>query len=159
MQFNISFRPDLTKVRYHSRTLGRTRMAHTVLVSIPQSGLLRQVRDFLDEAGNRVLEAATEDAALRILDESSSELDLVLIDTHGQNAPSLARQAIRLRPDLKVLMISGEPEYIIRALVSEAGVGFLERPFAWRELKHKIDELMGMEALCGSATLDASSLA
>jgi DNA-binding response OmpR family regulator len=133
-------------------------MSHSVLISVPQHGLLRQIRDFLGEAGHQVVVAATEDAALEILDDSRSELDLLLVDAHGQNAPRLARHAALRRPGMKVLFISGEPEYIGRALIPEAEVGFLERPFAWCELTRKIDELMGAEPASERHTMTASSL-
>lgn len=133
-------------------------MSHTVLISVPQQGLLRQIYNFLGEAGHHVIEAATEDAALEILDDSRAELDLLLVDAHGQNAPRLARQAALRRPGMKVLLISAEPEYIGRALIPEAEIGFLERPFAWCELKRKIDELMGAEPISERHTMSASSL-
>jgi DNA-binding response OmpR family regulator len=133
-------------------------MSHTVLISVPQQGLLRQIRNFLGEAGHHVMEAATEEAAMQILDDERSELDLLLVDAHGQNAPRLARQAALRRPGIKVLLISGEPEYVSRALIPESEVGFLERPFAWCELKRKIDELMGAESICESDAVSTSSL-
>ncbi|HVX66663.1 MAG TPA: hypothetical protein VHA11_08685 [Bryobacteraceae bacterium] len=134
-------------------------MPHTVLLSVPQQGLLRQIRNFLGETGHQVMEASTEAAALRILDDSRSELDLLLLDAHIQDAPRLARQAALRRPRMKVLLISGEPEYIGRALIPETEIGFLEKPFAWCELKRKIDEMIGSdEPAVEPQTMSASSL-
>jgi DNA-binding NtrC family response regulator len=133
-------------------------MAHTVLISVSQQGLLYQIRDFLHGAGHRVMEAASDDAVLQILDESCSGPDLLLIDVHSHDAHRLARQAVLRRPGLKVLLISGEPEYITRELVPYTEVGFLERPFAWCDLKSKIDELMGTETLEARPDLSVTAL-
>jgi DNA-binding NtrC family response regulator len=117
-------------------------MPHTVLIAVPQKWLSRQIREFLRQGGNRVFEAATPEAALRILDESGQEVSLLLLDAHGIDAPGLAEQAVRKAPGIKLLVMSGEPEYISRTQLPAIDAGFLEKPFAWCDLQRKVDEVM-----------------
>ncbi len=131
-------------------------MSYTVLLSVTQQWLLRQIREFLHGAGLSVMEAATEDVALRILCESRPEVGLLLLEASAQDAPRLARQAARCRPGMKILLLSSDPDFVNRALMPEAEVGFLEKPFAWCELKSKLDELMGDEALRGERVMRTS---
>ncbi len=134
-------------------------MSYTVLLSVTQQWLLRQIREFLHGAGLSVMEAATEDVALRILCESRPEVGLLLMEANEQDAPRLARQAVRCRPGMKILLLSGEPEFVNRALMPEAEVGFLEKSFAWCELKRKLEELMGTQEIQGERVMRSSFIA
>jgi DNA-binding response OmpR family regulator len=133
----------------------------TVLLAIEQWPLLEQIRRFLEADGYRVVEAAAVGTALEMLDQLR-EVELLLADVPLPYAAGLAGQAVERCAGIKVLLISGEPEFVNRELVPEAEIGFIEKPFAWCELKRTIDELLFVriaERNCKLRTLTASSLA
>ncbi len=107
-----------------------------VLVSIASEGLRLQVVEFLNRCGLPVIEAETG------LDPTESAIALFLTDMRVEDAPVLMREAARHRPDLRALVISGDPEYVNRELVPDLSVHFIEKPFAWCELSEKIAKLM-----------------
>lgn len=117
-------------------------MAETVLISVQQAPLLDQIRDFLQHAGYAVLESASAEDTLHMLSHPWYRIDLLLADGTIREAQQLMRQAALFRPGLKVLLISGDPDYINRALMPELEIAFIEKPFAWRDLSCAIAELL-----------------
>lgn len=115
--------------------------AGAVLVSIAAEGLRLQVIEFLNRCGLRVLEA---DAESEVLDfaERDCAIRLLLADARLDDAPRLVREATRRRPDIRALVISGDPEFINRELVPDPCVHFIEKPFSWCELGDKIARLL-----------------
>jgi DNA-binding NtrC family response regulator len=117
-------------------------MAETVLISVRHVPLLDQIRDFLQRAGYTVLESQSPVDALNMLSSPWCGIDLLLADATIRDAPQFVRQTISRQPRLKVLMISGDPDYVNRELMPEPEIAFIEKPFAWCELKHAIAELL-----------------
>ncbi|MGE5647702.1 MAG: hypothetical protein ACM336_18150 [Acidobacteriota bacterium] len=115
----------------------------TVLVSIPHLPLLRQIREFLRRAGYAVLVAGSASDAVQLIGSSWCNIDLLLAETPLPDAAQLVRDAVARRPAVRVLLISGEPEFVGREFVPEPGVGFIEKPFAWSELSGMIAGLLG----------------
>jgi DNA-binding response OmpR family regulator len=115
-----------------------------VLVWVHREAFLCQLRDFLEGLGCVVVEAATGPEVLSVLAKPGFEADLLVADASSRDAAALARQAVQCRPALKVLMISSEPEYINRALVPEASIAFIEKPFAWCELRRAVEALLSL---------------
>ena len=131
----------------------------TVLLAIQQWPLLEQIRSFLEASGYRVVEAAAVGTALQILNELC-DVELLLSDAHGAHAADLASQATASRAGVKVLLISGEPDFVNRELIPQRDVGFIEKPFAWCELEHSIERLLrshAAEQRSKPRTLTASS--
>ncbi len=122
-----------------------------VLLSVYYQALGEQLRAFLTTMGYVVVEAASPGETLALLQAQTQKVDLLLADSSSQDAPALARQALRSRPGLKVLVISGEPGYVNRALMPQAGIAFLEKPFAWRVLKRKVESLLACRIPPGSS--------
>jgi DNA-binding NtrC family response regulator len=95
----------------------------------------------LSGLGYRVLEAADAATALTLL-EARSELRLLLTDVvlvQGMSGPGLAARARQLRPDLRVLFMSGH----VRNRVAfqeqlERDAHFLAKPFRKEELAQKV---------------------
>lgn len=91
-----------------------------------------QLRSF----GYNVLEAADDQGAFRIL-ESEQDIDLLLTDVvmpGGMNGAELGRRARELRPDLKLLYMSGFPRTSLEHGDTSEGVSLLLKPFRLREL-------------------------
>ena len=103
-------------------------------------------RKLLSGLGYRVVEAADAVTALSLL-EQKSDLQLLLTDVvlaQGTSGPELARDARRLRPNLKVLFMSG----YIRDTVAfheqlEQDAHFLAKPFRKEELARKLRLALG----------------
>ncbi len=115
--------------------------AGAVLVSIAAEGLRLQVIEFLNRCGLRVLEAGTENEVLEFT-EHDCAIGLLLADARVDDAPRLVREAARRSPDIRALVISGDPECINRELVPDPCVHFIEKPFSWCELGDKIARLL-----------------
>ena len=104
-----------------------------------------ELRDFstsvLRELGYEVIEASSGRAALEVL-ERGREIDLLFTDVvlpDGMSGRQLADEALRRRPELKVLFTTG---YIRNAIVHNGtlnpGVHLISKPFTFEELAAKV---------------------
>jgi signal transduction histidine kinase/CheY-like chemotaxis protein len=105
--------------------------------------------EMLRELGYGVLEAANGQAALRLIDANPA-IQLLFTDVGlpgGINGRELANEAMRRRPDLKVLFTSG---YTRNAIVHggrlDAGVALIGKPFTYAALAEKISQVLSAEA-------------
>jgi PAS domain S-box-containing protein len=109
----------------------------------------RELRDFstgvLRELGYEVLEASSGRAALELL-ERGRDIDLLFTDVvlpDGMSGRQLADEALRRRPDLKVLFTTG---YTRNAIVHngtlDPGVNLISKPFTYQELAAKVRALL-----------------
>src|SRR4051794_30981054 len=89
----------------------------TILTVDDDPDVRRFARVALADAGFRVLEAVSGEAALRLLDEETA-IDLLLTDMvmPGLNGLDLAREARRRCPEIKVLFASGYWQHIVTDL-------------------------------------------
>jgi PAS domain S-box-containing protein len=100
--------------------------------------------DALNELGYRTLEAEGAPAALRLLDAHPDVAllftDVVMPDTNGRK---LADEAVRRRPDLKVLFTTGYTRNaVVHNGVLDPGVELIGKPFTLEELAAKVRELL-----------------
>jgi len=99
----------------------------------------------LQHLGYQVQTAASGDQALAILERDSS-FDLLFTDVimPGRlNGPELAREALRLQPQLKVLYTSGYTENtIVHQGCLDKGVLLLSKPYRKLELARKVREAL-----------------
>jgi PAS domain S-box-containing protein len=115
----------------------------TVLVVEDDDALREHAVQILKELGYRVFEASSGASALAAL-ERETRVDLLLSDVvmpGGVNGRQLADRAVRLRPGLKVLFMTG---YTRNAIVHhgrlDAGVQLIGKPFSFEELAAKVRE-------------------
>ena len=108
------------------------------------------VRSFSSRAlrnkGYKVLEAASGDAALRLIQEEKPKLDLMITDVMmpGMDGAQLIREVRKIMPNLNVICISGYAEETMREKIgSDQDVHFLPKPFSLKQLAGKVKELMG----------------
>jgi signal transduction histidine kinase len=116
-----------------------------VLVIDDEPSIRMLLTDVLSDAGYSVLEASDGPAGLRVL-QSAARIDLLITDVGlpgGMNGRQVADAARSLRPDLRVLFITG---YAENALMGnghlERGMHVLAKPFEVERLAIKIRELV-----------------
>ncbi len=116
-----------------------------VLVIDDEPSIRMLAAEVLEDAGYAVLEAAEGSAGLRLL-RSDARIDLLITDVGlpgGMNGRQIADAARALRPDLKVLFITG---YAENAAVGnghlEPGMQVLTKPFAIDVLRARIREMV-----------------
>ena len=99
----------------------------------------------LERYGYTVIAARNVQDALRFAQDGSKAIHLVLTDTimPGMNGPQLAAQILAIRPEMKVLYMSG---YTDKAFPSTAAwepeIAFLQKPFTPHTLGRKVREIL-----------------
>jgi PAS domain S-box-containing protein len=107
-------------------------------------------REFLASSGYTVLEAADGHEALELAQSHHGPIHLLLTDVvmPGMSGPELATKLRTLRPEMKVLLVSGHAgEAVIRHGVKESGAVLLPKPFTEGILLHSIRAVLDDAAL------------
>ena len=115
----------------------------TILVR--RGPVLEVIEMFLGGLDYRILTAADGVAARKLI-ESDEAIDLLLTDVvmpNGLSGLDLAREARRLRQDLKVVLVSGYLRDSDDRSDGLAGLTFLEKPFRQAELADTIAAALG----------------
>ncbi|WP_279483173.1 PAS domain-containing sensor histidine kinase [Aureimonas sp. SK2] len=116
----------------------------TVLV-VEDEGLVRMlIVDVLGDLGYQPLEAVDAAMALPIL-ESSARIDLLVTDVGlpGMNGRQLAEIARRLRPQLKILFVTGYAESAsVRGEFLGENMDLIAKPFEYDALGAKVREMI-----------------
>ena len=100
--------------------------------------------DVLEELNYTALEAPSGDKALPIL-QSGQRIDLLVTDVGlpGMNGRQLAELARGLRPDLKILFVTGYAEKAaVRSEFLGENMEIVTKPFAMEALATKIREMI-----------------
>lgn len=116
----------------------------TILLVEDEQRVLELTAASLRELGYTVIEARSAQEALDIL-ERDAAIDLVLTDIvmPEMNGRKLADQALILRPDLKVMFMTGfTKNAVVHNGVLDPGVHFLAKPFSLEELSEKLREAL-----------------
>ena len=117
----------------------------TVLVVDDEPTVRMLVIDALAELGYACLEAGDGATGLRIL-QSNARIDLLITDVGlpgGLNGRQVADGARALRPDLKVLFITGYAENaVLNHGHIEHGMEVLTKPFAVSDLAGRVDRML-----------------
>jgi signal transduction histidine kinase/PAS domain-containing protein len=115
----------------------------TVLVIDDEPTIRMLVADVLGEAGFAAIEAADGPSGLKIL-QSNARIDLLITDIGlpgGLNGRQVADAARAIRPELKVLFITGYAENAaIREGRLEPGMSLITKPFEMDLLARKIQD-------------------
>jgi two-component system, cell cycle sensor histidine kinase and response regulator CckA len=120
--------------------------SETVLVVEDEAAIRQLTNLILQKAGYTVLLAESPIAAERIAGSHPGPIHLMLTDVvmPGMRGPELAERLIRLRPDLRVLYMSGyTDDAIAHHGFLDAGTEFLQKPFTPNRLTQKIREVLG----------------
>jgi two-component system, cell cycle sensor histidine kinase and response regulator CckA len=99
----------------------------------------------LEMFGYQVLAAADGEAALRICERYEKPIHLLISDVimPGMSGYDLADHLSRLRPAMKLLLMSGytNDATILQRILNE-GVNFIQKPFTPNALAHKVREVL-----------------
>jgi PAS domain S-box-containing protein len=117
----------------------------TILLVEDEEMIRKAAREILEVNGYRVLEASGGDEALMICREHKARIQLLMTDVvmPQMNGRELAERLASLRPELKVLYMSGyTDDAIVHHGVLDEGIAFLEKPFTAKALTHKVRELL-----------------
>ncbi len=113
----------------------------TVLLVEDEGSLRRAAVEFLSLRGYTVLEAQDGLEALSITRTHVSPIHLTVTDVvmPHMSGGELARELEKLRPDTKLLFLSGYPgETVVDHKVFEADSNFLQKPFTLNQLAKKV---------------------
>jgi PAS domain S-box-containing protein len=118
----------------------------TVLLVEDEEIVREPTRRILLKHGYTVLTARNSDDALYIVRAHSGAIDLLLTDVvmPGRSGKDLSVDVTALRPEIKVLFMSGySQDVIVHQGVIDEGVSLIEKPFSADDLLRKIhDELL-----------------
>ncbi len=121
------------------------RGCETVLLVEDEEAVRILVKRLLEAHGYTVLDAACGADALRIAAERDTVIHLLLTDVvlPQNNGRELAERMVELRPEIKVLFMSGyTDDSIVHYGVLEADVPFVQKPFTMDALIHKTRETL-----------------
>jgi|SRR6185436_8768083 DNA-binding NtrC family response regulator len=115
--------------------------AHEVLVVDDDQSLRLLCRVNLELDGHTVNEAATLDGARAVLSERADRVELVLLDVHvgAENGLTLLNELERDRPELPVVLLTGESGLPPDARGNARHV--LSKPFDISELSRMVERL------------------
>jgi signal transduction histidine kinase/ActR/RegA family two-component response regulator len=132
----------------------------TVLVVEDAEPLRELICGALSASGCNVLSAPQGQEALRIVNQQKGVIDLLVTDVimPGMNGPALAKQVRSLRPEIKVLYMTGYSGEFVRSDMLVPGVSFIQKPFTPADLRRKIRKMLAdkpaqaKKAAAGSAS-------
>jgi len=118
----------------------------TILVVDDEATIRHLIDEVLDDLGYTVIGAADGAAGLKVL-QSGARIELLITDVglpNGMNGRQVADAARALRPELKILFITG---YAENAVIGnghlEPGMELLTKPFTLDDLTHKVTDMLG----------------
>jgi len=117
----------------------------TILVVEDEANLRYLARQYLEKQGYKVIEAADGAVAMQIAVAHEGVIHLLLTDVimPGMNGRELAQRICEIRPNVKVLYMSGYTENVVgHNGMLDAGVRLLQKPFNLRDLKNIVREVL-----------------
>jgi PAS domain S-box-containing protein len=129
----------------HAEATATEAGTETILLVEDEANLRYLARQYLEKQGYRVLEAADGAVAVQIAVAHEGMIQLLLTDVimPGMNGRELAQRISEIRPNVKILYMSGYTENVIgRNGTLDAGVRLLQKPFTLRDLKSKVREVL-----------------
>ena len=117
----------------------------TILLVEDEANLRYLARQYLEKQGYKVIEAADGAVAMQIAVAHEAVIHLLLTDVimPGMNGRELAQRISQIRPNAKILYMSGYTENVIGENgILDAGVRLLQKPFNLRDLKTMVREVL-----------------
>ncbi|MBI5394017.1 MAG: PAS domain S-box protein [Verrucomicrobia bacterium] len=117
------------------------RGSETILLVEDDNRVRGVTRIMLEESGYKVVEASSGIEAVARAKERDGEIHLLLTDTvmPGLNGPQTAKEIKTLRPQIKVIYMSGYTDTsLLPRDASKHGAAFLQKPFSQSQLARKV---------------------
>jgi two-component system cell cycle sensor histidine kinase/response regulator CckA len=117
----------------------------SILLVEDDPALLALGREALGELGYRVHAAANGVEALRLLEEARPEVDVLVTDVvmPGMGGRDLAQRVAALRPEVRVLYVSGYTrDTVLREEIEGAEIEFLDKPYTPLLLARRVRETL-----------------
>jgi DNA-binding NtrC family response regulator len=111
-----------------------------VLVVDDEPEIRKLVAAMLARNGYRVLSADSGENALKLF-KSNPDTELLLTDvvSPGMSGPMIADEIVLLKPEIKVLFMSGyDSTQVVQRYVIEKGYSLLTKPFTMEQLEAKV---------------------
>ncbi|HUJ28429.1 MAG TPA: PAS domain S-box protein [Myxococcales bacterium] len=121
----------------------------TVLVVEDQQELRRLICTVLAGSGYRVVQARSGAEAVRLLESEAGPVHLLLTDVvmPQMGGPAVAAEVLRLRPQARVVYMSGyTDDAVVRHGVEASRVAFMQKPFSPASLLATIREVLDQPA-------------
>ena len=122
--------------RRHEHDVSTATGLQPVILVVDDERPIREIeRRLLDQAGYRVVEAAGAAEAIDVL-EQHERIDLLVadLDMPEVSGDEMVRRIRSLRPDLKVLYVTGYIDRLMDARPLWDGEAFLDKPFSMNGL-------------------------
>jgi two-component system cell cycle sensor histidine kinase/response regulator CckA len=121
-----------------------TEGTETVVIAEDDDMVRTLMRVALEESGYTVLEAGSGDAALELCGRHAGPIHLLVTDMvmPGMGGRALADRVTTMRPELRVLYVSGYAEAEVFDGGSDAETSFVQKPFKPEELTIKVRALI-----------------
>jgi len=135
--------------------------AETILLVEDEANLRYLAKQFLEKLGYKVIEAADGAVAMQIVVAHEGMIHLLLTDVimPGMNGRELAQRVAEIRPNIKVLYMSGYTENVIgHNGTLDAGVHLLQKPFNLRDLKDRVREVLETSLIPPEVAMSANAL-
>ena len=124
------------------------RGTETVLIIEDEKSVLKMAAQLLKNQGYQILEAPGSEDAMRVFEEHSGPIDLVLTDVVMPvcRGPALVERLKQLRDNFKVLYMSGYTDGGVGDLgVLRRGDNFIQKPFTLESLAGKVRSVLDGE--------------
>jgi two-component system, cell cycle sensor histidine kinase and response regulator CckA len=118
----------------------------TILVVEDQQALRVVIQDILRDRGYTVLASDAADTALAMAESHEGSIDLLLTDVvmPRSSGPELATRFAAVRPEAKILLMSGYTnDVLVRQGVAASGHSLMEKPFTIETLARKVRTVLG----------------
>jgi two-component system, cell cycle sensor histidine kinase and response regulator CckA len=132
-------------VKGASGLMAAQRTGESILLVEDDATVRHLVVSMLKSSGYSVIAPATPHEALRICEEFSTPLDLLLTDMvlPETDGAEIAEKAIASRPNLRVLFMSGYTEHpVLRLPGFDRNAPFIQKPFSKAALTAKVREVL-----------------
>ena len=131
----------------------------TILVVEDAAPLRELICQALSVSGCTVLSSPEAQEALRIVKQQKGVIDLMITDVimPGMNGPALAKQVRALRPETKILYMTGYSGEFVRSDMLIPGVSFIQKPFTPADLRRKIRKMLAEKPFGATKTAAAGS--
>jgi len=132
----------------------------TVLLVEDEASILNLNKTVLERSGFLVLAARTPGEALALAERNSEPIHILVTDVvmPEMNGKELKTRIQTLKPNIKVLYISGYPDnVIVHRGILERDVSFLQKPFTIDSLVAKVREVLDKKAPSGKKSFNGES--